>query len=163
MTDAPGALSPLDETGINAAVEEALAAFAAAGTLAELKEARLAHTGDASPLTLANRLEVDGGAVTVTRTVGTVREVLSAPLPALVSVTDQANEPRYPNFAAMRAAKKKPIDFWDASELGLQVAEPAVAVVDDEARPAREAGIIRTDAGEAGRELAAWLVENKFV
>ena len=114
-------------------------------------------------VTLANRLEVDGGAVTVTRTVGTVREVLSAPLPALVSVTDQANEPRYPNFAAMRAAKKKPIDFWDASELGLQIAEPAVAVVDDEARPAREAGIIRTDAGEAGRELAAWLVENKLV
>ena len=114
-------------------------------------------------LTLANYLEVDGGAVTVTRTVGTVREVLSAPLPALVSVTDQANEPRYPNFAAMRAAKKKPIDFWDASELGLQIAEPAVAVVDDEARPAREAGIIRTDAGEAGRELAAWLVENKLV
>ena len=56
MTDAPGALSPLDEAGINAAVEEALAAFATAGTLAELKEARLAHTGDTSPLTLANRL-----------------------------------------------------------------------------------------------------------
>jgi len=114
-------------------------------------------------LTLANHLEVDGGAVTVTRTVGTVREVLSAPLPALVSVTDQANEPRYPNFAAMRAAKKKPVDFWDASELGLEVTEPALRIIDDEARPAREAGIIRTDAGEAGRELAAWLVENKLV
>ena len=114
-------------------------------------------------LTLANRFEVDGGTVTATRTVGTVREVVSAPLPAVVSVTDQANEPRYPNFAAMRAAKKKPIDFWDASELGLEVADPAVKVVDDEARPARESGIIRTDAGEAGRELAAWLVENKLV
>ena len=114
-------------------------------------------------LTLANRFEVDGGTVTATRTVGTVREVVSAPLPAVVSVTDQANEPRYPNFAAMRAAKKKPIDFWDVSELGLQITEPAVEVVDDEARPAREAGIIRTDAGEAGRELAAWLVENKLV
>ena len=114
-------------------------------------------------LTLANQLEVEGGAVTVTRTVGAVREVVSAPLPALVSVTDQANEPRYPNFAAMRAAKKKPIDFWEAYELGLEVADPAVRVVDDEARPAREAGIIRTDAGEAGRELAAWLVENKLV
>ena len=114
-------------------------------------------------LTLANRFEVDGGTVTATRTVGTVREVVSAPLPAVVSVTDQANEPRYPNFAAMRAAKKKPIDFWDASELGLEVADPAVKVVDDEARPARESGIIRTDAGEAGRDLAAWLVENKLV
>ena len=36
MTDAPGALSPLDEAGICTAVEEALAAFAAAGSLAEL-------------------------------------------------------------------------------------------------------------------------------
>jgi len=95
--------------------------------------------------------------------VGVVRELVRAPLPALVSVTDQANEPRYPNFAAMRAAKKKPIDFWEASELGLEFADPAVRVVDEEARPAREAGIIRTDAGEAGRELAAWLVENKLV
>ena len=136
-----------------------------AAAIERIGEVDLVVTGMASldSMTLANRLEVDGGAVTVTRTVGTVREVLSAPLPALVSVTDQANEPRYPNFAAMRAAKKKPIDFWDVSELGLQIAEPAVAVVDDEARPAREAGIIRTDAGEAGRELAAWLVENKLV
>ena len=55
MTHAPGALSPLDEAGVNAAVQEALAAFAAADSLAALKEARLAHTGDASPLVLANR------------------------------------------------------------------------------------------------------------
>ena len=38
-----------------------------------------------------------------------------------------------------------------------------ILIVEDEARPAREAGIIRTDAGEAGRELATWLVENKLV
>ena len=50
-------------------------------------------------LTLANRFEVDGGTVTATRTVGTVREVVSAALPAVVSVTDQANEPRYPSSA----------------------------------------------------------------
>jgi len=31
------------------------------------------------------------------------------------------------------------------------------------ARPARGAGILRADAGEAGRELATWLVENKLV
>ncbi|MDN4476228.1 phenylalanine--tRNA ligase subunit alpha [Demequina sp. SYSU T00192] len=51
MTD----LSPLDAAGVDAAVEAALAAFAAASTLDELKEARLAHTGDKAPLTLANR------------------------------------------------------------------------------------------------------------
>lgn len=115
-------------------------------------------------LTLATSLEAtDDGSVTVTRSVGTLREVLNAQAPALVSVTDQANEPRYPNFAAMRAAKKKPLDTWTLDDLGIASEEPSIAVVDSEERPAREADIIRTDAGEAGRELAAWLVENKLV
>ncbi|MBW4095859.1 MAG: phenylalanine--tRNA ligase subunit alpha [Acidobacteria bacterium] len=50
-----GALDPLDEAGVNAAVENALAAFTQASSLEELKEARLAHVGDKSPLSLANR------------------------------------------------------------------------------------------------------------
>ena len=49
-------LSPLDEAGIAAAVEAAKAAFAAAGTLEELKAARLAHSGDNAPITHANTL-----------------------------------------------------------------------------------------------------------
>ncbi|AYD89623.1 phenylalanine--tRNA ligase subunit alpha [Actinomyces sp. 2119] len=55
MTDAPGALSPTDEVGVNALVEQALAAVDAADSLAGLKEARLAYLGDASALALANR------------------------------------------------------------------------------------------------------------
>ncbi len=51
----PDALSPLDAAGVQAAVDAAIAAIAAAGSLDELKEARLAHTGDKAPLTLANR------------------------------------------------------------------------------------------------------------
>ena len=78
-------------------------------------------------------------------------------------MTDQANEPRYPNFAAMRAARKKPVDTWDLADLGLQPRSAAVEVVGAEARPARQAGTIRTDAGQAGRELAAWLVDSKLV
>lgn len=114
-------------------------------------------------LTLAHELEVEGSEVTIARTLGTVTETLAAAMPALVSVTDQANEPRYPNFAAMRAAKKKPLQVWDLAELGLERREDASTLSHAEARPAREAGMIRTDAGEAGRELAAWLVENKLV
>ena len=114
-------------------------------------------------LTLASSLEASAEGVTITRTTGTLSEVLSAPLPALVSVTDQANEPRYPNFAAMRAAKKKPVDTWDLEDLGLEPRPAAVRVIDAEQRPARQAGTIRTDAGEAGRELAAWLVDSKLV
>ncbi|WP_127128238.1 phenylalanine--tRNA ligase subunit alpha [Georgenia sp. SYP-B2076] len=51
----PAPISPLDETAVAAAVEHGLAAVAAAATLEQLKEARLAHTGDRSPLALANR------------------------------------------------------------------------------------------------------------
>ena len=50
------ALSPLDKAGVAAAVEAARRAFAEASTLEELKSARLAHSGDAAPVTQANAL-----------------------------------------------------------------------------------------------------------
>ncbi|MGL3807979.1 phenylalanine--tRNA ligase subunit alpha [Paeniglutamicibacter sp. R2-26] len=52
---APVVPHPTDEAGIDIAVQAALAAFAAATNLDELKTARLAHTGEKSPLSLANR------------------------------------------------------------------------------------------------------------
>ena len=51
----PVQVTPLDADHVEAAVAEALAAFAAATSLAELKAARLAHAGDRSPIALANR------------------------------------------------------------------------------------------------------------
>ena len=51
----PDTLSPLDEPAVDAAVEQALAAAAAAADLGDLKAARTAHTGDRSALALANR------------------------------------------------------------------------------------------------------------
>ena len=54
MSDAD-ALSPLDAAGVAAAVDAARTAIARASTLDELKDARLAHTGDKAPLTVANR------------------------------------------------------------------------------------------------------------
>ncbi|RDV09911.1 phenylalanine--tRNA ligase subunit alpha [Arthrobacter sp. RT-1] len=53
----PGAAipNPTDEAAINAAVDQAITAIAGAATLDELKAVRLAHTGEKSPLSLANR------------------------------------------------------------------------------------------------------------
>ncbi len=48
-------ISPVDAAAVDAAVQAALAAFDAAADLDELKAARLAHTGDRAPLTLANK------------------------------------------------------------------------------------------------------------
>lgn len=60
MTDRSSAnddqlISPADQDAVDRAVAEAIEAFEAAGSLDELKVARLAHTGEKSPLTLANK------------------------------------------------------------------------------------------------------------
>src|SRR5579859_1613979 len=58
MTDTlPGVAvpDPLDETAVTAAVDRALEEISEASTLDELKSVRLAHTGEKSPLALANR------------------------------------------------------------------------------------------------------------
>ncbi|YAL82050.1 phenylalanine--tRNA ligase subunit alpha [Dermacoccaceae bacterium W4C1] len=52
---APHSVDPLDGAAVEAAVTEALAAIAGAASLEELKDVRLAHAGDRSPLALANR------------------------------------------------------------------------------------------------------------
>ena len=51
----PAVPQPTDGAALDAAVEQALQAFAAATDLDQLKAARLAHTGEKSPLSLANR------------------------------------------------------------------------------------------------------------
>ena len=46
---------------------------------------------------------------------------------ALVAVTDQVNTPRYPNFKAIMAAKKKPVQTWSVADLGLDAGDVGLA------------------------------------
>ena len=165
VTTARVLAAAIAQIGQDAPVDLVITGMASLDALTSALPGALGAATGLPTLTLANSLEVEGSQVTITRQLGSVTEVLTAPMPALVSVTDQANEPRYPNFAAMRAAKKKSVDIVTCADLGVNLGEAPilVSVVDAAQRPAREAGIIRTDAGEAGRELAAWLVENKLV
>ena len=163
LAAAVGRIGGVEPAGGTGDVDLVVTGMASLDAMTSMLPGALAAALRVPALTLASSLEVGAEEVTITRTTGTLSEVLSAPLPALVSVTDQANEPRYPNFAAMRAARKKPVDTWDLADLGLQPRSAAVEVVGAEARPARQAGTIRTDAGQAGRELAAWLVDSKLV
>src|SRR6185312_4316964 len=55
MTETTNTLDPTDEAAVGAAIRTALAAIADAGDLDRLKAVRLAHTGEKSPLALANR------------------------------------------------------------------------------------------------------------
>jgi electron transfer flavoprotein beta subunit len=118
--------------------------------------------------TLAAELTVTDGVVRVRRDLDTATEVVEAPLPAVVSVTDQSNQPRYPNFKGIMAARKKPVTTWSLGDLGIDSAWVGLAgartrVVEATPRPPRENRVLVTDDGDAGTRLAAYLVDNRLV
>ena len=89
-------------------------------------------------------------------------------LPAVVSVVEKINEPRYPSFKGIMAAKKKPVQVLtladlpvDAGTVGLGGSSTSVA--DFEAAPPRGAGVVVKDEGEGGVAVAAFLAERKFI
>jgi len=119
-------------------------------------------------VTFASELTVDGQEVTIRRDGDTASETIVAQLPAVVSVTDQINEPRYPSFKGIMAAKKKPVEEWgladlgvDASQVGLDAAWTRVESFTR--RPPREQGQIVPDEGDGGTKLAAFLSAQKFI
>lgn len=119
-------------------------------------------------VTLLSEVAVAGGVVTGRRDGDTASERLEASLPAVVSVTDQSGEARYPSFKGIMAAKKKPVESLDLDDLGLDADEVGLAgawtAVDSATeRPARTAGTIVKDEGEGGRQLAGFLVGQKFI
>ncbi|GHJ96413.1 electron transfer flavoprotein subunit beta [Streptomyces sp. NE5-10] len=119
-------------------------------------------------VTLLSEVKVEGGKVTGRRDGDTASEQLEASLPAVVSVTDQSGEARYPSFKGIMAAKKKPVEELelddldiDADEVGLAGSWTAVDSADE--RPARTAGTIVKDEGEGGKQLAEYLASQKFI
>ncbi|MET9881535.1 electron transfer flavoprotein subunit beta/FixA family protein, partial [Actinacidiphila glaucinigra] len=119
-------------------------------------------------VTLLSQVRVEGGVVSGRRDGDTASEQLEASLPAVVSVTDQSGEARYPSFKGIMAAKKKPVESLDLSDLGIEEDQVGLAgawtVVDEAAaRPPRSAGVIVKDEGEGGRQLAEFLASQKFI
>jgi len=119
-------------------------------------------------LTLASKVDIDGSSVTIRRVTDDGYAVVSASLPAVVSVVEKINEPRYPTFKGIMAAKKKPVQTLtladlsvDASSVGLVNA--ATVVADFAARPPRAAGVIVKDEGDGGSKAAGFLAERKFI
>ncbi|WP_327373473.1 electron transfer flavoprotein subunit beta/FixA family protein [Streptomyces sp. NBC_01216] len=119
-------------------------------------------------MTLLSELSVADGLVKGRRDGDAATEQVEAPLPAVVSVTDQSGEARYPSFKGIMAAKKKPVEELDLDDLGIDADEVGLAgswtLVDSAAaRPARTAGTIVTDEGDGGKQLAAFLAAQKFI
>ena len=118
-------------------------------------------------VTLAGKVEVDGRTVRIERDGDVATEVIEASMPALISVTDQINEPRYPSFKGIMAAKKKPVTTVSLADLGLSPADVGLSaawtVVDAvAARPPRAAGQRITDDGDGGTRLVEYLAGAKL-
>lgn len=134
--------------------------------------AQLAERLDLPQITFAASLDVEGDGegwkLTARRDNDTYSETIEAALPALVSVTDQINEPRYPSFKGIMAAKKKQIRVLSIDDVGLRSDEVGpggswTAVEAAAPRPPRSQGMVITDEGDAGIRLVDFLAGQKLL
>src|SRR4029078_7021925 len=131
--------------------------------------AMLAERLDLPQVTLGSVIESQGKEFRIKRDGDTSTEVIGAPAPLVLSVTDQSGEARYPSFKGIMAAKKKPLETWSLSDLGVEASEVGLdaawtAVENTEARPPRTAGEIVTDENGSGAEaLVGFLASKKFI
>jgi len=119
-------------------------------------------------LTHARKVTLDGGTLTVERESDEGIVHLQASLPAVISVGEKINEPRYPSFKGIMAAKKKPVDTLTVADLGLDAGEVGLgnawsAVLEAAPKPPRAAGQRINDEGDGGSKVAEYLVAQKLI
>jgi electron transfer flavoprotein beta subunit len=116
-------------------------------------------------LTFARKVEHQDGSLRIERQTETGYDVVECPLPALITVTAGANNPRYPTLKAIMQAKQKPVDRVALSDLNLSGddATPTQEVAGVEAAPERQAGEILEDVDEGVRRIAQFLKEAKVI
>lgn len=118
-------------------------------------------------ITIGTKVEVSNGAVTVERITPDGSEVVEASLPAMVTVTNELGQPRYPNLRAIMAADRKKATLWSANDLDINVSElqQQLEVVDLFVPVTeKECVFIRgEDEADSGRLLALKLREDKLI
>lgn len=96
-------------------------------------------------------------------------EILVAPLPALVTVTQAVGELRYPSLRGVMAARSKRPDVWALGDLGMTAGQAGEAgattlVVGTDAAAARPpTRVVTGDAAMAAREIVEFLAERRFI
>ena len=119
-------------------------------------------------ITDASKVSFSAEAVEATSYQVSTALTLRAEYPLVLSVNDEANRPHYPGFKEMLAAKKKPIEQWGLTQLGLSAEEVGAADSGTEVLDAqlysqeKNQGTIVTDSANAGEALAKYLVESGF-
>ncbi|MEV4734914.1 electron transfer flavoprotein subunit beta/FixA family protein [Saccharopolyspora sp. NPDC049426] len=119
-------------------------------------------------LTFARKVATDGSSVKVERETDAGILTVESGLPAVVSVTEKINEPRYPSFKGIMAAKKKPVSALSLADAGIDASEVGLAgagsqVVESAPKPPKSGGVKVTDEGEGGVGVAEFLAGEKLL
>jgi electron transfer flavoprotein beta subunit len=119
-------------------------------------------------LTGARKLTVDAATLTIERQTEEGYEVVTAATPAVVSVWDTINEPRYPSFKGIMEAKRKQVRTLSLADFGIAADEvgfdgATTTVLEHSKRPPRQGGNKIIDSGDGGIRLVEFLASEKFV
>src|SRR6185312_2107747 len=150
-------------------VDVVLCGMASTDATGSVIPAMLAERLDLPQVTLGSVIESQGKEFRIKRDGDTSTEVIGASAPLVLSVTDQSGEARYPSFKGIMAAKKKPLETWSLSDLGVDAGEVGAdaawtEVVETTARPPRTAGeIVKDEDGSGAKALADFLASKKFI
>jgi electron transfer flavoprotein beta subunit len=136
-----------------------------------LLPAMLAEFLDLPALTYVRKLDIDGNTLTAQRETPSGHAVVRADMPAVVSVVEAINEPRYPSFKGIMAAKSKPLQTRDLAAVGVDAGDVGLEgswtqVVEATPRPPKQAGKKVEDDGSGtvgAQALADFLAARKFI
>jgi len=119
-------------------------------------------------LTHLRKLSLEGGKITGERETDDGVFTIEASLPAVVSVNEKINEPRFPSFKGIMAAKKKEVTKLTLAEIGVESDEVGLEnagskVLTSTPKPPKTAGEKVADEGEGGNDIAKYLVGQKII
>lgn len=99
-----------------------------------------------------------GNTLKVTRTLDEGKQVLQGEFPAVISVTKDYGDPRYPSFMGIRKASRAQYPTWSLDDLALEALKPVVSWSNVRVPPEREI-VTEIIEGETPEEIAETLVE----
>jgi electron transfer flavoprotein beta subunit len=159
----------IQKIGEESPVDVVMCGMASTDATGSVVPAMLAERLDLPQVTLGSVIESQGKEFRIKRDGDTATEVIGATAPLVLSVTDQSGEARYPSFKGIMAAKKKPLDTWSLSDIGVEADKVGLdaawtQVEGTEERPPRTQGEIVTDEeGSGATALVEFLASKKFI
>ncbi|QQB45942.1 electron transfer flavoprotein subunit beta/FixA family protein [Corynebacterium glucuronolyticum] len=119
-------------------------------------------------LTYCVESSIEGDKLKAKRVTNAGETVLSSSLPAILSITDKAASPRFPNFKSLAAAKKAEIPTLTLADLGVEPTQvglnySATVVQSAEVHPPREQGEIIFDHGQGAAAIADYLEKENLI